>query len=742
MKRITLFLIGFMLIFSSLRADEGMWLPFLIQKLNMQKMQEMGLQLSAEEIYSINSASLKDAVVALDFGSCTAELISREGLILTNHHCGYGEIQAHSSVEHDYLTNGFWAMTKAEELPNPGKTATFLISIEDVSKQINDRLSSNMTEDEREYAIKVASEQLVAEAKLAKPHYEAAVHSFFNGNNFYLYITETFLDVRLVGAPPESIGKFGHDTDNWVWPRHTGDFSMFRIYCAPDGTPAEYSENNIPYTPRHHFPISIAGVEKGDFAMIFGYPGSTDRYLTSWGVKNTMEISNTIRIKVRTEKLDIMKEGMNKSDKTRIQYASKHARSANYWKYSIGQNRGLEKLNVIEKKQATEKKLSEWINANAARKNQYGETLEMIEKAYTGLNEYDVATNYWFEALYQGAEVLRHSLGLRQLAAVLEQNDQEAINKITTALKENAEEFYKDYDIDIDKKLMSSLYQIYYSDVKKEYHPDIFATVEKKYKGSFEKYAEKLFATSMFPNKEKYLAFLNKPDLKTLQKDMGFQNMESLLNIYISLSAKTKELNAQLEKGRRLFVKAFTEMEADRSHYPDANSTMRLTYGTVGDYSPADGILYKHYTTLDGYLEKEDPTNPEFIVTEKLKNLYYTKDFGPYGQDGEMRVCFTTNNDITGGNSGSPVINSKGHIIGCAFDGNWEAMSGDIAFEPELQKCINVDIRFVLFVIDKVAGAGHLVKEMTIVKEEVEPVETIEQSSIESIEKEKVTETK
>ena len=695
--------------------DEGMWLPLLVQKLNMKKMKKMGLKLKAEDIYSVNKSSLKDAIISLDYGSCTGEIVSAKGLFLTNHHCGYGEIQAHSSVKNDYLTDGFWAKTMKDELPNPNKVVSFLIRIEDVTDKINSKLDDDMSEDARRLMIKNISKKLEAEAK-GDSHYEVKVQSFFKGNDFYLFVYETFKDVRLVGAPPSSIGKYGADTDNWMWPRHTGDFSMFRIYCGPDGKPAEYSEENIPLKVKHYLPVSIKGVEKDDFAMVFGYPGSTTRYLSSWGVEQTMENENKIRIKLRGLKQEIMKSEMDKSDAARIMYASKYSRSTNYYKYSIGQNNGLKNLNVIAKKQKIEEDLTKWIDAKSKRKDKYGNSLSLIKNSVKEGNKYNIISNYWFESFWGGAEAIKFSLnnsrGLGEAVGNKELMDE---------LKKEADDFFKNYYQPIDINIFVTMMNTYKKDIDKEFYPEFFTEVDNKYGGNFRKYAEDVFSKSVYTDKKRFDKFFKNVDVSTLSDDPMVKIAGDILKIYFDVREKTNKINDNLTKGERLFVAALLKKEKKKSHYPDANSTMRLTYGKVGDYEPRDAVIYKHYTTLEGYMEKEDPTNEEFFVHKKLKELYNKKDYGEYGHklpngDVEMRVCFTTDNDITGGNSGSPVINGNGELIGIAFDGNWEAMSGDIAFETELQKCINVDIRYVLFVIDKYAGAKRLIKEMKIVK--------------------------
>jgi hypothetical protein len=531
-------------------------------------------------------------------------------------------------------------------------------------------------------------------------------------------VTETFKDVRLVGAPPQALGKFGGDTDNWMWPRHTNDFAMFRVYAAPDGKPASYSEKNVPYQPKHFFPISLKGVKQGDFAMVFGYPGRTNRYKTSFGVNYTMEGTNTIREEVREVKLDIIGEYMATGQKARIQYASKYARSANYYKYSIGQNKGLDNLNVIDKKKETEEKFTAWVNADSDRKVKYGEALELIEEAYADVED-DKAMEYMAEALLRGPEIFLFANRAKPLLELLEkpEENKDRIARLTGRMKESLDDFFKDYDAATDEKVAGALMKIYADKTAPKYHPEFYAEIEKKYKGNFNKYAAKMYQKSIFDNKEELSAFLDNPTQKILEKDMAFNAAVEVFNKYRKIGETLREGNEKLLKGRRLFVAGLMEMEKDKTFYPDANSTMRLTYGKVLDYDPRDGVTYKYYTTTDGYLEKEIPGDHEFDVPAKMKELILDEEFGQYADsDGSLHACFITNNDITGGNSGSPVINGQGELIGIAFDGNWEAMSGDLAFEPELQRCISVDIRFVLWVIDKYAGATHLIEEMKIVK--------------------------
>ena len=715
MRKLVLLVIGLVFAFQMrVHADEGMWLLSLIGQVNMDEMTEMGLQLTAEQIYSINQASLKDAVGALDGGSCTAELVSPDGLLLTNHHCGYGEIQNHSSLEHDYLKNGFWAMTRDEELPNEGKTISFLVRMEEVTDRIAPELNEEMNFQARASKIRSLTETISAEATEGT-HYEARVRSMFNGNRFFLFVTETYRDVRLVGAPPESIGKFGHDTDNWMWPRHTGDFSMFRIYTGPDGLPADYSPENIPLKSKHYLPISLKGYEKGDFTMVMGFPGSTSRYMTSWEIQESLEVDHPIRIQVRGIKLDLMMADMQADEKVRIQYASKHSRSSNYWKNSIGMSKGLKKLKVAEKKQELETAFTEWVNQNEERKALYGNALSDIQSAVEGRRELQIASSYIIEAYFYGFETVMAGRNLRQLEMVLAdpEPDQEEVQRVAGALKESSARFFKDYNAPTDKKVMTAMVSLLIEELNDEYLPSSIQEVKTKYKGDAAKYVDNYFKKSFLTDQARYNAFMDNPSLKVLRKDPGYQAVLASQILY-EIGGKMGQFEEAYDRGSRLFLKGLVEMYPDKDFYSDANSTMRMNYGVVGDYFPRDAVLYTHYTTLEGVMEKEDPNNFEFVVSERLKELYKAKDYGPYGVNGQMNVCFTSNNDITGGNSGSPVMNAHGELLGLAFDGNWEAMSGDVAFETKLQKCINVDIRYVLFVIDKYAGAGHLVKEMTL----------------------------
>ncbi len=715
MKRIGLFFLGlFFLVSPLLRADEGMWLLPLLEKLNIGTMTRMGLKLSAEDIYSINHSSLKDAVVIFG-GGCTGEIVSGQGLLLTNHHCGFGAIQEHSSTEHNYLEDGFWAQTKKDEMPTPGLQVTFLVRMENVTDQILPALSDTMSEETRMRTIDEISNKIVKKAT-DSTDYQASVRSFFAGNQYYLVVYEIYRDVRFVGTPPSSIGKFGGDTDNWMWPRHTGDFSVFRVYMSPDGKPAEYSPDNVPLKPKHYLPVSLKGVHPGDYAMVIGYPGGTTRYMTSWEIDEVMNITNPNRAKIRGIRQEILWKDMMASEKVRIQYAEKYSMSSNYWKFSIGQNQDLKKLNVKARKLEMEKQFREWVSQDSEREKKYGQALDLIKNAIEGRADYRYASQYLSEALIRGSEVILFAYRNRGLEKALQSDDPEQIKKAVESARKTAEGFFKDYNPPTDKAASKAMFKLYAENVKPEYQPDIFPMIRKKYKNNFDKYIDHMFEKSIFTSRQRFDAFLQNPKLKTLLKDPAYDAAQSIINEYFYLLGKESQFDEELDKGHRLYMAGLMAMQPDKTFYPDANFTMRLTYGTVEGYDPRDAVHYKYFTTLKGVMEKEDPDNYEFIVPKKLKELYKSKDFGRYGEDGIMHVCFITNNDITGGNSGSPVMNGNGELIGLAFDGNWEAMSGDIAFENQLQRCIVVDIRYVLFIMDKYAGATHLVNEMTVVE--------------------------
>ena len=714
MKKIHLFVtLSLFAIVQPLRADEGMWLLPLIEKLNYAAMQKQGLTLSAEEIYSINQSSLKDAVVIFG-GGCTGEIISSEGLLLTNHHCGYGAIRQHSSVEQDYLKDGFWAATRADEIPTPGLRVTFLDRIEDVSDKILPELAGITDEKQRSTKINERSKALRDTVTKGQKNIRASVYPIFNGNAYYLFTYKIYEDVRLVGAPPSAIGKFGADTDNWMWPRHTGDFSLFRVYTGKDGNPAKYAADNIPLKPKRYLNISIAGFEEGDYAMILGYPGNTDRYMTSWEVRERINIDNAIRIHVRGVRQEILLEDMLADPKVKIQYASKYSGSTNYWKNSIGMNEALKRLKVVEKKEAIEKRFAGF--AAASNNENYKTALGDIRQAIEGCaSDYYILRHY--HEIFPSIEIQQIAGWALGYLKALQDTSKTAIADAKKKLLENAEDFYKDYNAPTDVKVAKALLKVFTEKIAKADWPQVLIDADKKYKGNFDKYVDDLFAKSVFASFDKLKAFTEKPSAKQLEKDPAMQLALSRQNKVNALATAVQVYSPQLSKGRRHFLAGLMKMQPDRVFYPDANSTTRLTYGNILSYNPKDAVHYNYYTTLEGVMEKEDPDNWEFVVPEKLKQLYLAKDYGRYAlPDGELPVCFLSNTDITGGNSGSPVLNGRGELIGAAFDGNWEALSGDITFEPGLQRTISVDIRYVLFIIEKYAGATHLINEMTIVQ--------------------------
>ena len=715
MKRFTSLLLGIALLFSlSARADEGMWLLPLIQKLNIGKMTELGLQLSAEDIYSVNHSCLKDAILIFG-GGCTAEVVSPQGLVLTNHHCGYGSIQSHSTVEHDYLTNGFWAMSKGEELVNPGLSVTFLDYLEDVTARINAKLNDGMSEADRAAAIRDESQKIQSEVKTDQFH-SARVSSYYGGNQFYLLVYTQYRDVRLVGAPPSSIGKFGADTDNWMWPRQTGDFSIFRIYMSPDGKPAAYSKDNVPLKPKYYLPVSVKGVKEGDFTMILGYPGRTTRYMTSYEVNDELKYNFPNRIKIRAAKQEIMLKDMLADPKVKIQYSSKYSGSTNYYKKYIGESAGLKHLKVAERKKELEDQFTKWIAQDPVLQKKYGDALNLIKNSINGRAPFNSASQYYAECFNQGSEILGYAgqMGGRLSSLLKDEKDPAKLKEATANMKNSLAAFFKDYNKPTDQKVTAAMFELFCKDVEAQYKADVFDLINKKFKGCGVDFSNKMFETSIFCDQAKLEAFLDNPSLKVLEKDLAYIASTSINKKSSEIRGELGKFSSDLAKGQRLWIDGLMAMEKDHVFYPDANSTMRLSFGNIKSYDPMDAVHYKYFTTLDGVMQKEVPGDWEFDVPAKLKELYKAKDYGIYGEGGVMKIGFISNDDITGGNSGSPVLNAKGELLGLAFDGNWEALSGDIAFEPDLNRTISVDIRYVLFIIDKYAGAKHLVDEMTL----------------------------
>ena len=703
MKKILIILAAaLMLAPAALRADEGMWMLPLLEKMNADALRNLGSRLTPEQIYSVNHSSIKDAIVQFG-GGCTAEIISGSGLLVTNHHCGYGQIQALSSTEHNYLEDGYFAMSRDEELPCPGLTVRFLQSMQDVTDDL---------------AAGKSRQELISAAEKENPNCQVRIVSFYNENVFYLIVSKIYRDVRFVGAPPAASGKFGGDTDNWMWPRHTCDFSMFRVYAGADNEPADYSPDNVPMRPKQFLNISLKGIEEGDFAMIMGYPGSTQRFQTAAQLQSMLD-NNDVRIAARGVRQDVLWAAMRADEKIGLQYASKYSSSSNGWKKWIGEKEAFEALSIIPREEQKERELTSWINADPTRRAAWGGAIDSIAENVAATRETNLAGNLLNESLGR-IELLSFAAtaerSLRMAREMEKQNPEAAgaVQETTDMLLQMLRDEYKDYNAGLDRDVAIAMIDHYKANVK----PADAISVNGKSILSVDtrKFVDNIFKKSVFTSEEKLLA---KPlTEKLLAADPAVQFATAITDAITPLNAEIRSHSQALSDASKAYAAALLEWKKGEPSYPDANSTCRLTYGTVKSYEPKDGVLYKYYTTLKGVMEKEDPDNYEFRVPAKLKEIYEKKDYGQYAnKDGEMVTCFLTNLDITGGNSGSPVMDADGNLIGLAFDGNWEAMSGDVLFDPDLQRCICVDIRYVLLMLDKYAGAGYLLNEMNLVKE-------------------------
>ncbi|MBK9148446.1 MAG: S46 family peptidase [Flavobacteriales bacterium] len=702
------------------RAHEGMWLPTLLKSIEGD-LQSAGLKLSAEDIYSINRSSVKDAIVLFG-GGCTAEVISGQGLILTNHHCGFGAITDHSTVENDRLKNGFWAASKADELRNPGLTATFVVRMEDVTEKIVPLITPAVegNEQARRDLVAQLSKTIIEEA-IAGTHYKAVVRPFNYGNSYFLIVTETFRDVRLVGAPPSSIGKYGGDTDNWMWPRHNADFSLFRIYCGPDGRPADPSDANMPFAPRHVLPISIDGVQEGDFAMIFGFPGQTQRYLTSYAVEYVQQEQDPARIAMRTASLGVIDAAMASSDRLRLMYADKQAGISNAWKKWIGQRRGLKELRTLEVKRAYEEAYN--TKAKEMGKPEYAQALVTLKAAYGDYVPFAMARDLYVEMVYYGPELLRFADAFKDLIEQQEVLHKDGkIGAEATKLLQAAEAHFAAHDSQVDKRVMKALLPIYRQHMPAHLLPDALPAKDLSHKSQWYAWVDDLYARSAFTDLERLRKALRKPSpgaLKRLANDPGYKLARSFQKAFLDkVRPAHAQLSDRIEGAMRTYVKGMMDLYPEKTYWPDANSTMRLSYGKVEGSAPRDGVEYIHYSTLDGVVEKHIPGDSEFDLPERLIELNAAKDFGRYGVNGTMPVCFTSSLHTTGGNSGSPVLNGRGELIGLNFDRSWESTMSDIQFDPDKCRNICVDARYILFLVDKFAGAGHLLEEMMIVKRE------------------------
>lgn len=702
----------------SIHADEGMWMLTDLKEQNAVAMRELGLEIPIEEVYNANGLSLKDAVVHFG-GGCTGEVISSQGLVLTNHHCGYGAIQQHSNVEHDYLTDGFWAMNRDAELPTPGLTVTFIDRILDVTSYVQEQLKKDKDPEgtnylSPSYLTSVAGRFAKDENIEMAPATRLELKAFYGGNKYYLFIKTVYSDIRMVGAPPSSIGKFGADTDNWMWPRHTGDFSLFRIYADRNGKPAAYSKDNVPLQVKKHLTISLAGVQEGDFTFAMGFPGRNWRYMISDEVEERMQTTNFMRQHVRGARQKVLMEQMLKDPAVRIHYASKYASSANYWKNAIGMNEGLVRLKVLDTKRAQQEELL--ARGREKGDDSYQKAFEEIRSIVAHRHDATYHQQAINEALGIALDFMRFP-STTEIVSALKSKDKKRINEATLRLKLEGEKYFASVPFpEVERMVAKEMLKTYAGYIPEDQRINIFEIIKSRFKGDTDAFVDACFEYSIFGNPKNFAKFIAKPSLYKIEHDWMILFKYSITDGILKTVIAMKEANQNYDAAHKVWVKGMMDMKQEKGIpiYPDANSTLRLTYGQVLPYEPADGVVYNTYTTLKGVMEKEDPENWEFVVPQKLKDLYNAKDYGRYGKDGEMPVCFIVNTDNTGGNSGSPVFNSKGQLIGTAFDRNYEGLTGDIAFRSSSQRAACVDIRYTLFIIDKFAGASHIIDELTI----------------------------
>ena len=720
MKKIFIYTFIGILFSAKLFAGEGMWLPLLLKQYNEKDMQAQGLRLSADDIYNINQSCLKDAIIVLNSGMCTAEIVSNEGLLFTNHHCGYESIAEHSTVEHDYLKNGFWAKSHEEELQNEGMTAARLVYMKDVTSIIMEQAGKIKNEEVRAIKIKMLRDS-IEKAEPDADKYKIQVNSFFYGNEYYLLAYEVFKDVRLVGAPPSAIGKFGGDQDNWMWPRHTGDFSILRIYTDKDGKPAKYSKDNIPYKPKYFLTISLKGVKKDDYTMIMGYPGSTKRYLTSDEFESECNVSNPAAIEAMGTEINIMKQDMDADRSVALTMAADFASTSNTYKYLLGQERQLKQMTYINQQKDKEAKFMEWVNANEDRKAKYGKIFDKIRESDEKLKSIEPALSYVGYGLFS-TPVIEYGISYYWLYKNIDGSKMKRaeIDSLSMAYQGKVKEYFAKNTMSTDKKVLAAELYLMYKGIPAEKRPQFLEKVMSHYKGmdaksAVDMYVNDLYNKSTLLTAEKAEKFLNKASAKKLEKDPFFELLAGAINYYFADLASTQSsVTSTQNEYHRLYIQGLREWQSDKKFYPDANSTLRVTYGKVEPYIPRDAIGYKYYTTYQGILEKYNPQDPEFDVPARQLELLKAKKFGRYADNDTLRIDFLTTTDITGGNSGSPVMDGNGHLVGLAFDGDWESMIGDLVIDPKLNRTIAVDIRYVLWVIDIYAGADNIMKELKI----------------------------